>query len=294
MKIIEIVEKYLKYVDLTACSNQYFLYEKKELSDFLTFSLLSKIDDHEEITKDLLLSYIEFLKNKLVPNGNKTINKKIATLRRAVNYCELEVPAFSKIKNLKEEEKHFLFLNEDELLVLISYVKRIRNNSLESLTEKLVFLIYIDTAVRVSELLDIKIKNINIKNKWIKLNHTKAHRERFVFFGDYTKKILSLLLEQVPKDQIYLFFNFKTNQKMTYRNIRTIIERCEAKTGLKFSSHVLRHSTATVLADSGMNLNDLKLILGHKNIKTTEIYLHSSAKRLKKSYDKVISKSILK
>lgn len=294
MKIEKLIFNYLNYLKITALSNQYYLYEKKELSDFLVFSINNNIIDSNEIDKELILKYYSYLKNKLIPNGNKTCNKKVASLRRACAYNELDVPGFVKLKKLKEEEKHFLFLTDEQLKKLLLYIKKLRTNCPQNLNEKLVLLILLDTGVRASELLDIRVSNVNIKDRSIKLKHTKSHRERYVFFSEYTKRILKLYLEMINKDQEFLFFNFRDNNKFSYKSLTTIIHNAEEKTDLKFSAHVLRHSNATMLANAGIDLNSLKNILGHKNIKTTEIYIHKSTKRLKGNYDKAIQKSILK
>lgn len=295
LNIKKMLDKYLAYKKITCLSIDYFNYEKKELKDFECFCQIKEITNTNDITKDVIIEFVEFLKNnKLICNSNKTINKKVASLKRAFAYNEVQCEALDKFSRLKQSEKHFDFLSEDKVERLNKYIKRLRTSDPTECNEKAILCILLDTGVRVSELLDIRIKFVDIKNRSIHLIHTKTHRERFVFIQEYTRKVLKKLLEFRNKDDIFLFWNYNINKPFVYRHLRIVIEHAEKSTGLGLYSHMLRHTFATEMADSSMNLYDLKNILGHRSIKTTEIYLHGSVKKMKKAYDKCVQKSALK
>ena len=145
------------------------------------------------------------------------------------------------------------------------------------------------TGIRVGELVNIKLNDIDHYNKSIKILG-KGRKERIVFYGSFCEDILDLYLNngrkellKVPND--YLFLN-KNGTKLSSRYIGKIIDKaikvCEVD--YHISPHTLRHTFATELLNNGADLMSVKELLGHSSINTTSIYTHITNEQIKKVY----------
>ncbi|WP_419869559.1 site-specific tyrosine recombinase XerD [Chryseobacterium sp. CT-SW4] len=142
--------------------------------------------------------------------------------------------------------------------------------------------------LRVSELIDLKISNINFKENYIKVNG-KGNKARFVPLADYTSKLLkNFILEVRPKSKInkkyedWLFLNSR-GTSMSRVIVFLIIKELTDKAGIskKISPHTFRHSFATHLLQNGADLRYIQEMLGHSSITTTEIYTHLKTEELR-------------
>ena len=140
------------------------------------------------------------------------------------------------------------------------------------------------------ELINIKIKDINIKERTIKVLG-KGSKERIVVFGNNGKECLEEYLnhgykELNTKNSEYLFLN-KDGSKLTDRYVRKMLDDVIIKASIKMhvSPHMLRHTFATEMLNNGADLVSVKDLLGHSSLNTTSIYTHVSDEMLKKLYD---------
>lgn len=143
------------------------------------------------------------------------------------------------------------------------------------------------TGVRVSELVNIKLSDIDFNNKRIVVCG-KGNKERVVYYGDYAKEVLDKYLEtHIRKDNNYLFLNSKGEQ-ITDGGIRYIIDNIMKKLSIKthVTPHVLRHTFATDMLNNGCDIKVVQELLGHSSLKATEIYTHVTNERLKEVYYK--------
>ena len=145
------------------------------------------------------------------------------------------------------------------------------------------------SGVRVSELVNIKLKDIN--DEEIKVLG-KGNKERITRIGDYAREILDLYLsegyKELNKDNSeYLFLN-NNGKKLTTRGIRFILDEIIRNTNVKkkISPHMLRHSFATHLLNEGCDILSVQELLGHESLTATAIYTHVSTDRLKDVYFK--------
>ena len=155
--------------------------------------------------------------------------------------------------------------------------------------DALVLELLYSTGIRVSELVNIKIKDINRSNRTIKILG-KGNKERYVLYGKYFDDILDLYLKDgrlnlLNNNNEYLILNHLGN-KITDRGIREIINRIIKKGQLEFniSPHVFRHTFATHMLENGAELRCVQELLGHENLSTTEIYTHVTNERLRNVY----------
>ena len=147
------------------------------------------------------------------------------------------------------------------------------------------------SGLRVSELLNLEIANINL-NAGIITIHGKGAKERRVPLGDFAKDYIVQYIEEVRKkmkkiyDKKYLFLN-KYGKRLSRQYFFKMIKKYAALAGIKenISPHTLRHCFATHLLENKADLRVVQELLGHTNIATTEIYTHISTKRILSAYD---------
>ncbi|KAB1229998.1 site-specific tyrosine recombinase XerD [Chryseobacterium sp. KBW03] len=142
--------------------------------------------------------------------------------------------------------------------------------------------------LRVSELIDLKISNINFKEQYIKV-HGKGNKTRFVPLADYTADLLENYIKEVrskgkinKKYEDTLFLNSR-GTSMSRVIVFLIIKELTDKAGVnkKISPHTFRHSFATHLLQNGADLRYIQEMLGHSSITTTEIYTHLKTEELR-------------
>lgn len=163
-------------------------------------------------------------------------------------------------------------------------VKKILNN-ISNIKHKTIISVIYSAGLRVSELLDLKIQDIDSSRMSIRISGSKNNRDREVMLSE---KIL-LLLRKYFKEYIPKNYLFEGQKGGTYsaRSVQEILKKALTKTNIKKHAtvHTLRHSFATHLIEHGTDIRIVQELLGHKNIKTTQIYTHitDQAKRKIKS-----------
>ncbi len=147
--------------------------------------------------------------------------------------------------------------------------------------------------LRVSETVNLKTGDLFFDEGFIRILG-KGSKHRFVPLEKYTARILRLYLERVrpqvePKKEArdYVFLN-RRGGKLSRHMIYIFLKNYAKEAGIEknISPHTLRHSFATHLLENGADLHSIQLLLGHENITTTEIYLHTSQKQIRESLEK--------
>lgn len=258
--------------------NEYFLYLKENNKDYLNM-------DYESIRK-----YLSYLTDK--KDTNSTISRKISSLRGFYSYLRLNEfiknNPFKLINLPKKEQRLPRFFYYNELEELFNACDT--SNSLGQRNLAILEVLYA-TGTRVSELINIKLEDINFKEKQIKVLG-KGNKERIVFLGEYAVDALQdylndgyLFLNRYNLD--YVFLNHLGN-KITRRGIEDILTKLIKKTSIdkKISPHMIRHSFATHLLNEGCDLESVQEMLGHESISATAIYTHVTDDRIKEIYFK--------
>lgn len=222
--------------------------------------------------------------------SNKTLCLYISALRSFYKYLVKENIIKSNpmllIKNPKLEKKvpKFLYYNE-----LSSLFESIDMNTNLGIRDNLILEILYSTGVRVSELVNIKLKDINTFDKSINI-FGKGKKSRVVLYGDSLESALKKYLnnsrnELLKIDTDILLLN-KNGTPLTDRGVRLIISKIVEKTSIKqnVSPHVLRHTFATHLLKEGADLKTVQELLGHTSLKATEVYTHITNEALRKTY----------
>ena len=160
----------------------------------------------------------------------------------------------------------------------------------EGQRQRVILEILYSCGVRVSELVNIKIKDIDFSNNTI-LIFGKGSKERIVPIGDYAKEYLEEYLYKYRTSMLkkekceYLFLN-NHGKKLTRQAVFKMIKKQALIKGIKkdITPHMLRHSFATHMLKYGADLRTIQELLGHSDISTTQIYTHITNEELKNNY----------
>ena len=142
--------------------------------------------------------------------------------------------------------------------------------------------------LRVSELVNLKLNNIDINSRYIQC-YGKGSKERIVPFGhkalDAIKKYMKLRdLRTLKNPDTKKFFIKENGQEITRQDVYNFIRAQGEKIHKHISPHTLRHSFATHLLENGADLRVVQELLGHSDVSTTQLYTHITKKRLKEVY----------
>ncbi len=159
----------------------------------------------------------------------------------------------------------------------------------EARRNKLMFMMLLDTGARISELLNIQVKDIDFHENMILLTRTKISEQRYVMMTEDTKNTLANFILSCDIES-YIFINLETRQQLHPDSIQTICSRLKDKLKLdqSITPHKWRHTFATRFIENDGNMFVLSKLLGHHNISTTQIYTHVSMKKVKEEYNKIV------
>ena len=271
----------LNYSELTIKSYQL------DLTDFFEYIESKKIN-YLTITNHDVRGYLKYLDSCNLKNS--TISRRISTLRTFYNYLVdeniVENNVFHNVKNPKLEKKLPNYLNYNEMEELL---ESIDISTTEGLEKRLLIEMFYSTGCRVSEMINVKISDIDFTNKTIRIMG-KGSKERIVYFGDYASKYLDNFLSKVKCNK-YLFTN-KKGEKLTVNEVEQIVKDIMKHISIKthVTPHTLRHTFATHLLNNGADIKTVQELLGHANLSTTGIYTHVSSDRLKDIYFKTFKR----
>lgn len=175
------------------------------------------------------------------------------------------------IKQLRDRQKIMETLEDDEIVLLANHMKD--QNTFVGYRDYVIFLIMLDTGIRLSELVGIQIEDVR-KNKLI-IRKTKNQQERTVYPSNKVQNEIGIYLKLRGKlNHNHLFINID-EEPLKPRSIQSRFEkyRKELKIGKQFSAHILRHTYAKRAVMSGMDAFSLAKLLGHSDITITKRYV---------------------
>ncbi|MBQ6494928.1 MAG: tyrosine recombinase XerC [Bacilli bacterium] len=280
------IDDFIKYLKVIKKDSEYTLvnYKKdiEELYDFYT--------DLINIDEVIVREYLEYLYSKGL--NRNSISRKLSSIRSFYNYLLKEniikVNYFKEISNPKKNKSLPKYAKDNDLEKMFNSFNK--EKPLEQRNLLILEMLYA-TGIRVSELVNIKINDIDKFNNSIKILG-KGSKERIVFYGSFCEDILELYLKEGRRELLknktndYLFINKNGNQ-LSDRYIRKMIDNVVRKCEIDYhiSPHTLRHTFATDMLNSGADLISVKELLGHSTLDTTSIYTHVSNEQIKKVYD---------
>lgn len=218
---------------------------------------------------------------------NTSVRRKISSLKGFYKYLcrmdKIDDNPFSYVTLPKKEKKLPQYLNYNEMLEIFDVID---TSNLLGLRNRLIMELLYATGIRVSELVNIKIIDIDINNRSIVVTG-KGDKTRIVFFNEITRKCLNKYLSEsgeVRKSD-YLIIN-NNGYGITARGIRLIMDKIIKETSIvkNVHPHILRHTFATHLLNNGCDLLTVQELLGHASISTTGIYTHVTTEHIKDVY----------
>ena len=283
------INSYLEYLRYQKnYSDHTILGYQDDLAIFLSFLNSKNIHDFNDVTYDLIREYLKYLHG--LKYTSKSIVRFISSIRGLFKYLMakkiIKDNPMTLVSNPKVERKLPKYLEYNELEKLVN-TPDIKTDL--GIRDALILEMLYSTGIRVSELVNIKINDIDKSNKEIRILG-KGSKERIVLFGNVLLDKLKLYLNTYyPKYNInnsnYLFLN-KHGNKLNDRMVRMIVDDNMIKAGInkKISPHTLRHTYATHMLNSGADIKTVGDLLGHESISTTTIYTHLSNEQLKRVY----------
>lgn len=227
-----------------------------------------------------------------IKNSNRTVNRKISVLRSYYKFLlRTETIALSPLKvhrPLKISKKVNVPFSPEEVDRLLSSDSFPINY--EGTLQKTVITLLYYTGIRRQELIDLKSTSVDFHTHSIKVLG-KRNKERVIPLlpgaVHCLKEYLYLKKEVSNADPVYFFClpsGLKLNEGFVYQTVNHYFSKVSTKT--KKSPHMLRHSFATHLLNNGADLNAVKDLLGHESVAATQVYTHSSLKRIQEVYAK--------
>lgn len=287
----------LRFIDYLLSEKNYSSYTalnyKEDLNSFLEYIKNNKLAPNLlKINERIVKMYMMYLDTKHL--SKKSIARHISTLKSFYKFLVREHIILNDpiidIKPPKIEKRLPHEIKKDEIEMMFSSINL---DSKLGMRNYLIIEVLYGCGLRVSELCDLKLKDIDTDNETI-LIHGKGAKDRYVPIHEGIKLALkeyitysrpNLLSVSEDMDNKYLFINYK-GTPLTPRGVRKILNKIVADTSetFKISPHMLRHSFATHLLDNGADLRSVQELLGHENLSTTQIYTAVSKEALKNAY----------
>lgn len=259
-KFIEKLNERLKLRGFTYQTKKSYCYQVKDLLKFLNKNGLNL---NNEGVKSYLLS---------LNLSNNSIRLKVMAirffflevLREKLDYTK--IPAPKKVKSLPK------VLSKEEIKILI--------NSTENLKHKLIIKLLYSSGLRLQEIINLKRKEIDFDRKIIFVSSGKGRKDRITLLSDELKIDLLKYFSSYKFYTDYLFEGRKG--KYSKKSVQKVLGAAGKNLHKKVTPHMLRHSFATHLLEAGTDIRYIQKLLGHSDLKTTEIYTHVSTKNLYK------------
>ena len=251
--------------------------------------------DAGQLSAPLVRSWLASLKEQKLKA--KSINRKISALKsffkHEMRIGKIERTPMVNIVAPKSGKRLPVYIEEKDLQTLFNHVDF--PETWKGNTDKLLFSIFYQTGIRLSELVNLKESQVDAANRSIKVTG-KGNKERIIPVNNELIQLIEIYCKEKRKlpayDSIHLLVNEKGKKlypKYVYLTVTSYLG--EVTTLDRKSPHVLRHSFATHLTNHGADINSVKELLGHASLAATQIYTHNSIEKLKEVYKKAHPKA---
>jgi len=253
---------------------QVYRWMTEELVDFLGDISLDEFTASD--VRDFL-SYQRKREGRFGKLADSTIHKYFSVVRtfsrwiRSQDYVSNS--ATEKVNAPRVEEKLPECLSDEELANLFRYLKAFCSKRVQ-----LIFSFFIDTGARLSEVMNLDIDDLFLKDGWVKV-YGKGRRERILPLGKMVRKDLKEYIElirpQIAQENEEALFVTQNGSRYSHEGLATLVKTKLKKIGIKghYGPHKLRHTFATNYLRNGGNLEELRRVMGHRDISTTQRYL---------------------
>jgi integrase/recombinase XerD len=287
----EALNQFLDYFsNVKGASTNSVLSYRRDLERFMEYLEGRGITQVKKVNETSLNSYILMLENE--GKASSTISRTVASIRALFAFLsekrQIDMNPAAALKSPKLERKQPEYLSLQEIDVLLKQPDAI---SLKGIRDLAMLELLYATGVRVSELIKLSCKDVNLEVGYIKCDD--GTHDRAIPIGNAAKRALSTYLKDArPQmlanpDETLLFVNI-TGEHLSRQGFWKIIKYYanKAKIGKKITPHIFRHSFAIHMIENGADLRSLQEMLGHSDISTTQVYAKMNNNKIKEVYDK--------
>ena len=260
MKVLEIFENKLRYKNYSQRTIDVY---KSYLKNFIN---TCNIKDYHNVTTTQIVNFLEKYDFSSTSQQNQYIGCLKLYAKYILNKKDIHL---SKIERPKSEKKLPQVIDKNFILDKLSKIENIKHKSILTLTYSV--------GLRVSEIVNLKIEDIDSKRMIIHIKNAKGRKDRIVPLSQKVLELLRLYFKEYrPKE---FLFNGQTTPKYSIKSCQNIFKKYIDNDS---HIHILRHSCFTNLLESGTDLMIIQKIAGHSSVKTTQIYTHVSNQLLSK------------
>ena len=261
---------------------------QNDLEQFFAY-LASQFDAPSlgNITAMFIRSWLAEMKEEGI--SSKTINRKISSLKSFFKYeiktgVLTETPMTTVVAP-KISKRLPVFVEQKDMATLFEYVQF--SDDWKGRTERLVLLLFYNTGMRLSELINLKESQLDIANSQVKVLG-KGNKERIIPISKELSEDLQKYISEKPmrKEGVLVVFITQNGKPLQSRSVYNFVKQhlTAVTTIQKKSPHILRHSFATHLMNNGADLNAVKELLGHSSLAATQVYTHNTIEKLKEVF----------
>jgi len=228
----------------------------------------------DTLTKEMIEDYLLYLKNEK-GNAPNSCGSVLSGLRFFYHYVtSQQIPV--EYSACKKVVKLPTVLTPEEVWDII--------NAPKSLKHRLILMTTYSAGLRVSEVIALTPEHIDSKRMLIKVEHGKGGKDRYTLLSTRLLKELRHYYKTCRPNPYLFPSSYKDRAKLCYESVRSIYENARKKAGVKKGAgiHTLRHSFATHLLEAGYDIRKIQVLMGHRRLSTTMIYLHVSRETLSK------------
>lgn len=301
------INAFLKYIEFEKRYSPHTLVSYKiDLQQFADFlSSTYQVSEPEQANFSLIRDWIADLANQDI--SAKSINRKIASLRSYYKFLLkkslITKDPTVKVKAPKIRKRLPLYIEEKDINLLLDHL--VFTDDFKGLRDKLIFELLYGTGIRLSELIGLKITDINQFENTIKVLG-KGNKQRIIPLNKSLVNLINVYKNKIKQDlettHEYLIVTDKGEEAypmFIQRVVKKYLEAGITVDGIsrpittieKKSPHILRHSFATHMLNKGADLNAIKDLLGHSSLAATQVYTHNSIEKLKAIFDQAHPKS---
>jgi len=254
MKILEIYKNKLRFKNYSKRTIEVYSHY------FEQFLINEKIKDAYQVSTNDIVCYLEHFDYTSISQQNQIIGSLKLFARFILNKKDIHL---KKIERPKKEKKLPRVIDKNHLLKCI--------DAIENKKHKAIIALAYSVGLRVSEVINLKIEDVDSERMIINIRQAKGRKDRIV---PLSMKILSILRDYVRKFRpVEYLFNGQFSAVYSTSSCNNIVKKY---IGEKYHFHLLRHSSFTSMLESGIDLRIIQSIAGHNSSKTTEIYTHVS------------------
>lgn len=263
----------------------------RDVSEFISFEGARGMTDLFNVSSTEIISFLHNLKN--MGKSAATVNRKLASIRAFFNYLIHEgfitANPTSNIKSPKIDRKELEYLDIEEIDKLLS----VPDDSIRGLRDKAILEVLYATGIRVSELIEADVEDINLRMGFITCAEDQS-RARIVPLGRPARAAMETYIYESRdkllrdnEDEKALFVNYY-GKRITRQGLWKILKEYGQKAGIehKLTPNIIRNSFAVHMLQNGADLKSLQELMGHEDISATQIYLSATKNRIKDVYDK--------